>query len=72
MPYEEQFTLSVLPPFRLGLTVWALRRRQKNLIDQWNSKEYTRVFVIDGETLQVIVEQKSETELLVTTRKSVV
>ena len=68
MPYEEQYTLSVLPPFRLDLTVWALRRRQKNLIDQWNSKEYTRVFVIDGETLQVIVEQKGETELLVTAR----
>lgn len=68
MPYEEQFNLSVLPPFRLDLTVWALRRRQKNLIDRWNGKEYTRVFVIDREALQVTVEQKSETELLVTAR----
>lgn len=68
MQYEEQFTLSVVSPFRLDLTVWALRRRQKNLIDQWNGKEYARVFVIDGETLQVIVEKKGETELLVTTR----
>lgn len=68
MSYEEQFTLSVLPPFRLDLTVWALRRRQKNLIDQWNGKEYTRVFVIAGNTIQIIVSQKSETELSVTAK----
>ena len=68
MVYEEKFTLSVIPPFRLDLTVWALRRRQRNLIDKWNGKDYARVFVIDRKPMQVIVEQKNETELLVTTR----
>lgn len=68
MPYEEQYTLSVLPPFRLDLTVWALRRRQKNLIDKWVGKKYTRVFVIDGNAIQVTIEQKSGTKLAVTIR----
>ena len=68
MSHEEQFILSVFPPFRIDLTVWALRRRQKNLIDQWNGKQYTRALVIDGNVIQVTVEQKSETELVVTTR----
>src|SRR6185437_16220011 len=54
---------SVVPPFRLDLTVWALRRRQKNTIDQWERKQYSRVFVIEGEIAYVVVEQKSETEL---------
>jgi hypothetical protein len=29
MFYEDTFKLSPLSPFRLDLTVWALRRRQK-------------------------------------------
>lgn len=66
MSYEEQFTLSALPPFRLDLTVWALRRRQKNLIDRWNGKEYTRVFVIDRNATLVTVEQQNATDLLIT------
>lgn len=68
MTYEEKFTLPVSSPFRLDLTVWALRRRQKNLIDQWNGKEYTRIVVLDREPVQVTVEQKNATKLVVTTR----
>jgi len=61
MAYEENFTLSAIPPFRLDLTVWALRRRQKNLIDRWNGKKYQRVLVIHGKAIQVIVEEKKVT-----------
>ncbi|HSD98296.1 MAG TPA: AlkA N-terminal domain-containing protein [Patescibacteria group bacterium] len=68
MLYEEQFTLSVTLPFRLDYTVWALRRRQKNLIDKWDGKKYARVFVIDGNAVQVTIEQKNETKLAVTVR----
>ncbi len=68
MVYEEQFTLSVISPFRLDLTVWALRRRQKNLIDRWSGKEYIRVFVVGKNAVQVTIEQKSETELFVIVR----
>ncbi|MDE2590855.1 MAG: hypothetical protein KGL95_14465, partial [Patescibacteria group bacterium] len=63
MLYEEKFTLSVVPPFRLDLTVWALRRRLKNTIDQWDGKEYSRVFIVGDEAMRALVEQKSETEL---------
>src|SRR6185312_7134542 len=66
--YEEKFNLPVISPFRLDFTVWALRRRQKNLMDRWDGKEYTRIFVIEKNPIQVVVEKKSETELLVTTR----
>lgn len=65
MLYEETFTLSVTPPFRLDLTAWALRRRLKNHVDWWDGKKYSRVFVIDNKIFQVVVEQKTETELLV-------
>lgn len=65
MLYEETFTLSVTPRFRLDLTAWALRRRRKNRVDWWDGKRYSRVFVIDNKVSQVVVEQKTETELVV-------
>jgi len=65
---EKKFTLPVVPPFRLDLTVWTLRRRQRNHIDRWNGKEYTRVFVLDGNAVHVVVEQQHETNLLITVR----
>lgn len=72
--YEERFTIQVISPFRLDLTVWALRRRQKNLIDRWDGKQYRRVFIIEGKIVSIVVTQKSETELTVvsksTTQKS--
>jgi len=63
--YEETFTIPVTPPFRLDFTVWALRRRQKNLIDQWDNGQYRRVLVVHGETVQISVEQSGEVELVV-------
>jgi DNA-3-methyladenine glycosylase II len=52
MFYEETFNVSLLLPFRLDLTVWALRRRQKNHIDAWDGTTYTRIFVVSGRTIQ--------------------
>ena len=40
------FVLRPIPPFRLDLTVWALRRRPRNLIDRWDGTTYRRVIVI--------------------------
>lgn len=51
------FTLEPIPPFRLDLTVWILRRRPDNQIDRWDGKTYERVLVIDGEPLAVSVTQ---------------
>jgi hypothetical protein len=35
--------LRPVPPFRLDLTVWALRRRARNAIDRWNCTTDRRV-----------------------------
>jgi DNA-3-methyladenine glycosylase II len=53
----SHFTLPVLPPFRLDLTVWALRRRSKNIIDSWDGIQYTRVFAFNEHPVKVNVEQ---------------
>ena len=57
MLYEDSFKLSPILPFRLDLTVWALRRRQKNHIDAWDGATYTRVFVINEKVIQSRVTQ---------------
>src|SRR5690348_8224340 len=40
------FTLHPVPPFRLDLTVWALRRRPENLLDRWDGQFYHRALAI--------------------------
>ena len=35
-------------PFRLDLTVWALRRRPKNIVDRWDNGQYSRIILADG------------------------
>lgn len=40
------FTLNPLPPFRLDLTVWVLRRRPDNLLDRWDGSTYQRVLAL--------------------------
>jgi DNA-3-methyladenine glycosylase II len=51
------FSLQAVPPFRLDLTVWALRRRPDNAVDRWNGRTYRRVLVLDGEPVDVAVTQ---------------
>jgi DNA-3-methyladenine glycosylase II len=49
-------------PFRLDLTVWALRRRGLNEIDAWDGSTYRRVLVLDNTPVEVAVTQKDEAE----------
>jgi DNA-3-methyladenine glycosylase II len=51
------FLLEPVPPFRLDLTAWAIRRRPENLVDCWDGKSYRRVLAIDGDAVQVTVTQ---------------
>ena len=46
---EFSFTIDVSPPFRLDLTVWALRRRSINETDRWDGAAYRRT-IHAGET----------------------
>jgi DNA-3-methyladenine glycosylase II len=52
-----RFYLKPSAPFRLDLTVWALRRRPRNLIDRWDGTRYSRILLIDGSPLHLAVRQ---------------
>lgn len=51
------FLLEPAPPFRLDLTVWALRRRQNNAIDRWDGRTYSRTLILSGKPVEVAVVQ---------------
>lgn len=46
-------------PFRLGLTVWALRRRSMNAVDLWDGETYRRVLAVDDKPVLVAVTQQA-------------
>jgi DNA-3-methyladenine glycosylase II len=52
-----EFTLRPVPPFRLDLTAWALRRRSRNLIDRWDGTTYRRVITLGGRPTELAVRQ---------------
>jgi len=63
------FELTPVKPFRLDLTVWALRRRPDNIIDRWDNGIYRRVLMIQGKPAEVAVTQPhpgGDSTLLVT------
>jgi DNA-3-methyladenine glycosylase II len=54
---EGRFTLKLVPPFRLDLTVWALRRRPENKMDRWDGKTFCRGLVLNGKPVEIAVIQ---------------
>jgi DNA-3-methyladenine glycosylase II len=55
---SHQLLIEPSAPFRLDLTVWALRRRSHNAIDRWDaSGAYRRVVLVDGRTVSLSVAQ---------------
>lgn len=54
---RASFVLAPVPPFRLDLTVWALRRRPTNQIDCWDGNTFRRVLEIDHEPAEISVQQ---------------
>jgi DNA-3-methyladenine glycosylase II len=56
-PTRRTFELRPRPPFRLDLTVWALRRREQNRIDTWDGRTYRRALLVDGAPLELSVTQ---------------
>lgn len=53
----DTFVLKPVPPFRLGLTVWALRRRARNIIDRWDGTAYNRVLSLGDTPVEIEVRQ---------------
>ena len=54
---RAKVVLPATPPFRLDLTAWVLRRREKNAVDRWDDGHYSRVIVVDGDPVQLTVTQ---------------
>lgn len=50
-------SLPVVFPFRLDLTVWALRRRGTNIIDRWDGHRYTRIVLCNGAPVKLSMVQ---------------
>jgi DNA-3-methyladenine glycosylase II len=50
--------LSPRPPFRLDLTVWALRRGALNEVDRWDGRTYRRAFVLDHRRSDIAITQR--------------
>lgn len=64
---EIDFTLRPVQPFRLDLTVWALRRRPNNTMDRWEEGIYRRTLIIGAMPVQVAVtQQKAKLAVTVT------
>jgi DNA-3-methyladenine glycosylase II len=54
------FRLKPVAPFRLDLTVWALRRRPNNIVDRWDGKAYYRVLPLDNQIVDVAITQTGD------------
>lgn len=56
------FLLEPVPPFRLDLTVWTLRRRPHNAVDCWDGATYRRVLSLPTGPVEVAVTQVAPPE----------
>jgi DNA-3-methyladenine glycosylase II len=54
---RRTFSMPALPPFRLDLTVWALRRRSDNAVDTWDGRTYRRALEVEGGTIELAAVQ---------------
>jgi len=53
-----EYVLRPIPPFRLDFTVWALRRRSRNLVDRWDGTTYRRVIRVGRRLTELTVRQR--------------
>jgi DNA-3-methyladenine glycosylase II len=52
---RSAFVIDPEPPFRLDLSVWALRRRPGNAIDRWDGTSYRRALALSDEPVGLSV-----------------
>lgn len=55
--FQERFSFEPIPPFRLDLTVWVLRRSASNVIDYWHEGIYERIIVVDNKPFHLTISQ---------------
>lgn len=58
----NEFSLRPVPPYRLDLTVWTLRRRADNAVDRWDGSTYRRVLPTPDGPMEVAVVQKGSAD----------
>ncbi|HEV2617867.1 MAG TPA: hypothetical protein VGU63_14800 [Candidatus Acidoferrales bacterium] len=46
-----------MPPFRLDLTAWVLRRRPENVLDRWDGQTYRRALPLENTIVELAVQQ---------------
>jgi DNA-3-methyladenine glycosylase II len=56
-PDRHRFHIEPWGPFRLDLTVWALRRHARNAIDRWDAPTYARVVALEDGPVALSVTQ---------------
>ncbi len=49
--------LTPVPPFRLDLTVWVLKRRPEYVVDNWDGETYRRTMIVEGRKVGISVRQ---------------
>jgi len=54
---RDEFSLKPVPPYRLDLTAWTLRRRVDNNVDRWDGSTYRRVLPTPDGPMEVAVTQ---------------
>jgi hypothetical protein len=59
---KRDFQINPVPPFRLDLTVWALRRRPHYLVDRWDGRTYRRILLVCEQPSEVAVTQTGQVE----------
>jgi DNA-3-methyladenine glycosylase II len=59
---QTTFELTPVPPFRLDLTVWALRRRAHNILDRWDGATWRRVLSFPTGPVEVAVTQQAPSD----------
>jgi DNA-3-methyladenine glycosylase II len=62
--FRGDFRIAPQPPFRLDLSVWALRRRPGNAIDRWDGTSYRRALALTHTAVEFSVTRAAETPYL--------
>lgn len=56
------YELRPVPPFRLDLTAWALRRDKDNVVDRWDGETYRRILAWEDKRVEIAVTPKGALE----------
>lgn len=59
---EITFQIDPVPPYRLDLTVWVLKRRPDNAWDRWDGRVFARVLVPRDRPVEVQVRQQGSVD----------